>query len=71
MSASAAGGVIAFYQMGYGVAAFGVGPLESAGVSLATIFGLTAIVAVVMGGLSFIVAGRRPEPAALHPRPAA
>ena len=71
ISASVAGGVIAFYQMGYGVAAFGVGPLESAGVSLATIFGLTAGVAAVMGGLSFVVAGRRPEPAALHPRPAA
>jgi len=57
--------------MGYGVAAFGVGPIESAGVSLAAIFGLTAGVAAVMGGLSFVVAGRRPEPAALHPRPAA
>jgi len=71
MSASVAGGVIAFYQMGYGIAAFGVGPIESGGVSLTTIFGCTAGVAVVMGGLSFLVAARRPPPARRHPRPAA
>ena len=29
--AAAAGGVIAFYQLGYGIAAFGVGPLQHAG----------------------------------------
>jgi hypothetical protein len=28
MSAAVAGGVIAFYQVGYGIAAFGVGPLR-------------------------------------------
>ena len=28
IAASVAGGLIAFYQMGYGIAAFGVGPLE-------------------------------------------
>jgi MFS family permease len=71
ISASVAGGIIAFYQLGYGIAAFGVGPLESAGIDLPTIFGFAAIVAAVMGMLSFAVAGRRPEPASLHPRPAA
>jgi MFS family permease len=70
ISASVAGGVIAFYQLGYGIAAFGVGPLESAGVDLPTVFGFAAIVAAAMGLLSFAVAGRRPEPASLHPRPA-
>lgn len=70
IAASVAGGVIAFYQLGYGIAAFGVGPLESAGVDLAAIFGFAAIVAAAMGLLSFAVAGRRPEPASLHPRPA-
>ena len=35
ISASLAGGVIAFYQLGYGIAAFGVGPLQNAGVDLA------------------------------------
>jgi fucose permease len=59
ISAAVAGGVIAFYQLGYGVAAFGAGPLQSAGVSLPTLFGLTAIVAGVMGGLSFAVTRRR------------
>ena len=31
MSAAVAGGVIAFYQVGYGIAAFGVGPLVDRG----------------------------------------
>jgi predicted MFS family arabinose efflux permease len=65
-----AGGVIAFYQVGYGIAAFGVGPLTGAGVKIAVIFGAAAVVAAVMGGLSLAVAHGRPSPAALHPRPA-
>jgi MFS family permease len=63
MSAAAAGGIIAFYQLGYGIAAFGVGPAQKAGVSLPAIFGLTAIVAGVMGLLSFVVAPARSRPA--------
>jgi MFS family permease len=62
MSASVAGGVIAFYQLGYGIAAFGAGPLQDAGVGLPTIFGFTAVAAVVMGGLSFVLAPRQPTP---------
>ncbi len=62
MSAAMAGAVIAFYQLGYGIAAFGVGPLADGGVSLSRIFGFTAIVAAVMALLSFIVA-RRPASA--------
>jgi fucose permease len=34
IAAAAAGGIIAFYQLGYGIAAFGVGPLLDAGVTL-------------------------------------
>jgi fucose permease len=60
MAAAMAGGVIAFYQLGYGIAAFGVGPLIDAGPSLSTIFGLTAIIAAAMGLLSFPVT-RRPH----------
>ena len=45
MSAAVAGGVIAFYQVGYGIAAFGVGPLVDRGVSLASLYGWTAIAA--------------------------
>jgi MFS family permease len=69
ISAAVAGGVIAFYQFGYGIAAFGAGPLQSAGVSLPTLYGLTALVAVAMGALSYAVTHHRAEPATLHPRP--
>jgi len=55
MSAAVAGGMVAFYQLGFGIAAFGVGPLERAGISLAEIFRGTAIVAAVLAGLSFLV----------------
>jgi len=61
-AAAAAGGVIAFYQLGYGIAAFGVGPLRDAGVELSTVYALAAIVAFAMCAWSFVVAGRRPSP---------
>jgi Major Facilitator Superfamily len=66
-----AGGVIACYQAGYGIAAFGVGPLVSAGVRLPVIFGFSAAVAAGMGLLSLAVAHGRPSPQTVHPRPAA
>jgi fucose permease len=61
MRAAVAGGIIAFYQLGYGIAAFGVGPLQGAGISLSAIFGGTAIVAGALAVLSFMLAagGRR------------
>ncbi len=68
ISTAMAGGVIAFYQLGYGIAAFGIGPLLSSGVELSEVYGFAAIVAVVMGVWSFAVAHRRPSPASLHPR---
>jgi MFS family permease len=49
MAAAVAGGVIACYQLGYGIAAFGVGPLLDSGVELPTIYGASAVVAVAMG----------------------
>jgi MFS family permease len=56
IAASAAGGLIAFYQIGYGIAAFGVGPLQTwAGFGLNVIFGGTAIVALAMAAVSFAV----------------
>jgi MFS family permease len=66
--AAAAGGVIAFYQLGYGIAAFGVGPLQDAGVELSTVYALAAVVAAALGAWSFVVAGRRPTATPLHPR---
>ena len=69
MSAVVAGAVIAFYQLGYGIAAFGAGPLQSAGVSLSTIFDITAFVAVAMGLISFVLARPRHRLHHVHPRP--
>jgi fucose permease len=56
IATSVAGLLIALYQVGYGVAAFGVGPLESmAGLALGTIFLIAGFVALAMGALSFVV----------------
>jgi predicted MFS family arabinose efflux permease len=70
MSSVVAGAIIAFYQLGYGIAAFGAGPLQSAGVDLSAIFGATAVCALAMGALSFVLARRHHRVAHLHPRPA-
>ncbi len=59
VSASVAGGVIAFYQVGYGVAAFGVGPLVDHGVPLSDLYGWTAVAAAVMALLSFAITRAR------------
>ena len=56
LTASVAGGMIAFYQIGYGIGAFGVGPLQSwVGLDLNAIYGATAWVALVMSALAFAV----------------
>jgi MFS family permease len=61
IAASVAGFLIAFYQMGYGIAAFGVGPIERlTGLDLRQIYGLVAVVALAMAALSFAVVSRRP-----------
>ncbi|HEY3762721.1 MAG TPA: MFS transporter [Verrucomicrobiae bacterium] len=53
---SVAGGLIAFYQIGYGIAAFGVGPLQTrANLGLDAIFGGAAVIAVAMAALSFFL----------------
>jgi fucose permease len=60
MGDSVAGGLIAFYQIGFGLAAFGVGPLQArAGLPLNSIYGVAAVIAAVMAILSFAVV--RPE----------
>jgi len=57
-----AGGLIAFYQLGYGLAAFGVGPLQSlAGAGWPALYGGTALVALALAALAWTVAR---EPAA-------
>jgi hypothetical protein len=68
MGAAVAGAVIACYQLGYGIAAFGTGPLVDAGVGLHALFGFAAIAAVIMGGLSFTLA-RKSSPKIVAPAP--
>ncbi len=59
VSAAVAGGVIAFYQVGYGVAAFGVGPLVDHGVPLSDLYGWTAVAAAGLALLSFAITHAR------------
>jgi fucose permease len=59
MGTAVAGLVIAFYQVGYGIAAFGAGPLIDAGVRLSSLFGFAAIAALMMGLLSFALARKK------------
>ena len=62
IAASVAGGLIAVYQIGYGIAAYGVGPLEElTGMSLNGAYVLSAGVAVALGLVAFVVAGRAPK----------
>jgi fucose permease len=66
LGASVAGLLIACYQAGYGVAAFGVGPLQDLfGIGLTTLFGATSLVAVAMGAIAIVVVRgqSRAEPA--------
>jgi MFS family permease len=69
MSGSVAGAVIAFYQVGYGLAAFGAGGLQDHGVSLSTLYTATAIAGVVMGLLSFALATNNRDVAGARKRP--
>jgi MFS family permease len=63
MTASVAGGLIAFYQIGYGIAAFGVGPLaDYAGLSLKSLFGFAAVAALILAALSFLVTNHEAQP---------
>jgi MFS family permease len=56
MTASVAGDLIGFYQMGYGAAAFGVGPLQAwAKLTLASIYGWTTLFALGLAALAFVI----------------
>jgi fucose permease len=56
-AASMSGALIAFYQVGYGVAAFGVGPLRQlAGVNFSILFSAGSVVAVALTIVAFQVA---------------
>jgi fucose permease len=67
LSAVMAGAMIAFYQLGYGVAAFGTGPLrDSIGLSFSTIFSAGSIVALPLIVVTWFVI-RRPLAARQYP----
>src|SRR5262249_5481983 len=67
LSAVTAGGLIAFYQLGYGVAAFGTGPLQDLiGLPLSTIFAGGSIVALPLAVIAGLII-RRPPGARQHP----
>jgi len=70
LSAATSGFVIAAYQVGYGIAAFGAGPLQEAGVTLPAIFLIAAFAAAAMAVLSFVIARPHNRVTVLHPRPA-
>jgi predicted MFS family arabinose efflux permease len=60
MSASVAGGLIGFYQMGYGIAAFGVGPVQSlTKITLGSVYGWATCFAVLLAVLAFVIVGWR------------
>jgi fucose permease len=66
MRASVAGALIGFYQMGYGIAAFGVGPLQTgAGLDLNGIYRASAVVALALTVVAFLIAGKGKEEAEL------
>jgi MFS family permease len=60
MRTAVAGALIGFYQIGYGIAAFGVGPLQTnAGLDLTGIYRTSAGVAVALTVIAFLVVGKR------------
>jgi FHS family glucose/mannose:H+ symporter-like MFS transporter len=70
LSAVMAGGLIAFYQLGYGVAAFGIGPLQGLlGLSFSTIFAAGSLVAAPIVVIAWFVIQRiNPDGAGKPPK---
>jgi fucose permease len=65
LTAVVSGELIAFYQAGYGIAAFGVGPLQDAtGILLSAVYAWASVVGAMMAVVAFVLllrpgAGRR------------
>jgi fucose permease len=69
LAATMSGELIAFYQLGYGLAAFGVGPLRtSGGFAYSTVFSLGSVVACGLAIAALLVIRRRSD---AKPAPAA
>jgi fucose permease len=57
------GELLAFYQAGYGIAAFGVGPLQdTTGISLSAVYASASVVAVAMAVVAFLLIRRNGVP---------
>ena len=62
MGAAVAGGLIGFYQMGYGVGVFGVGPLQKGRhLTLGSLYGSMAVFASGLAMLALVIIAKRPE----------
>jgi MFS family permease len=60
MGSAVAGGLIGFYQIGYGIGAFGVGPVENwAHLSLRSVFGGTAVLAIGLESIALVIVSGR------------
>jgi hypothetical protein len=61
------GQLVAAYQLGYGVAAFGLAPLHSRlGLGLRTLFGVASVVALALAGVALVVGASRDRPRTPH-----
>jgi hypothetical protein len=69
LSAAVAGYTVACYQLGYGIAAFGAGPIQDAGVKLSTLYAITALFACALAVLAVLMTRHGLATASLHPRP--
>jgi len=55
-AATMSGELIAFYQAGYGIAAFGVGPLrETGGLTYSAIYSAGSVLALILAGVALLV----------------
>lgn len=62
MGAAVAGGLIGFYQMGYGIGAFGVGPLQTwKHFTLGGLYGGMTVFALGLETLAIVIIARRPR----------
>jgi fucose permease len=60
LASSVPGMIISFYLLGYGVAAFGVGPLEEfQQVSLRTVYVVGAAISLILGALSLVITRKK------------
>lgn len=62
MGAAVAGGLIGFYQMGYGIGAFGVGPLQTwRHLTLGSMYASMVVLALGLATLALFTIAKRPE----------